>query len=60
MSSVNTTNAGSRSQAMIAAINYPKINSERPLSETAPISEFFGSMTFGLAQMREKLPKDAY
>lgn len=25
-----------------------------------PISEYFGSMTFGLAQMREKLPKDAY
>lgn len=26
----------------------------------APISEYFGCMTFGLAQMREKLPKDAY
>jgi len=26
----------------------------------SPISEYFGCMTFGLAQMREKLPKDAY
>lgn len=26
----------------------------------APISEYFGCMTFGLAQMREKLPRDAY
>lgn len=25
-----------------------------------PISEYFGCMTFGLAQMREKLPKDDY
>jgi glutamine synthetase len=25
-----------------------------------PISEYFGSMTFGLAQMREKIPRDAY
>ena len=26
----------------------------------AAISEYFGCMTFGLAQMREKLHKDAY
>ncbi len=26
----------------------------------SPISDYFGCMTFGLAQMREKLPKDAY
>ena len=26
----------------------------------AAISEYFGCMTFGLSQMREKLPKDAY
>ncbi len=25
-----------------------------------PVSEYFGSMTFGLAQMRERLPKEAY
>jgi glutamine synthetase len=25
-----------------------------------PISEYFGCMTFGLTQMREKLPKEAY
>ncbi|MFM8315897.1 MAG: glutamine synthetase III [Deltaproteobacteria bacterium] len=28
--------------------------------ETPPISEYFGELTFGLGQMREKLPKDAY
>ncbi|MGE3975238.1 MAG: glutamine synthetase III [Bdellovibrionales bacterium] len=27
---------------------------------SAPISEYFGCSTFGLAQMREKIPKDAY
>ena len=60
MSSVSSTNGGSRSQALTSALNFPKINVERPVSATAPVSEFFGSMTFGLAQMREKLPKDAY
>src|SRR5688572_2866102 len=25
-----------------------------------PISEYFGSLTFGLAQMREKIPREAY
>lgn len=25
-----------------------------------PVSEYFGCMTFGLAQMREKLPKESY
>ncbi|MEQ1876395.1 MAG: glutamine synthetase III [Bdellovibrionia bacterium] len=28
--------------------------------QAAPISEYFGTMTFGLAQMREKIPKEAY
>ncbi|MBN8537037.1 MAG: glutamine synthetase III [Deltaproteobacteria bacterium] len=60
MSSVNSTNASPRSQALISALNFPRINVERPISSTSPVSEFFGSMTFGLAQMREKLPKDAY
>lgn len=60
MSSVNSTNVGSRSQALASALNFPNVNVERPISSTAPVSEFFGSMTFGLAQMREKLPKDAY
>lgn len=60
MSSVKSTNVGSRSQALTSALNFPNIIVERPLSPTAPVSEFFGSMTFGLAQMREKLPKDFY
>jgi glutamine synthetase len=28
--------------------------------ETRPISEYFGELTFGLGQMRERLPRDAY
>lgn len=27
---------------------------------TAPVSEYFGSLTFGLGQMREKLPRESY
>jgi glutamine synthetase len=55
-----------RQQALISAINSPSrktkesdkmVNSQgRPLA----ISEYFGCLTFGLAQMREKLPKEAY
>ncbi|MBY0369085.1 glutamine synthetase III, partial [bacterium] len=34
----------------------------RPAAKTAapPISEYFGELTFGLGQMREKLNRDAY
>ena len=60
MSSVNTTSVSPRAQALQAALNFPHIQVDRPISNTAPISDFFGSMTFGLAHMREKLPKDAY
>jgi glutamine synthetase len=28
--------------------------------ETRPVSEYFGELTFGLGQMRERLPRDAY
>lgn len=28
--------------------------------QAVPISEYFGSLTFGLAQMREKIPREAY
>lgn len=31
-----------------------------PSTPTQPISEYFGELTFGLSQMREKLPKEAY
>jgi glutamine synthetase len=30
------------------------------ITDLAPISTYFGELTFGLGQMREKLPKDAY
>ena len=52
-----------RVQALLSATNN-KSPSLIPLRDQfgkdVPISEYFGSMTFGLAQMREKLPKDAY
>ena len=40
--------------------NNGAIKSHHGLDSTAPISEYFGELTFGLGQMREKLPKDAY
>ncbi|MBC7420344.1 MAG: glutamine synthetase III [Bdellovibrio sp.] len=52
-----------RSMAFQAAVNAPvrKIDKVKDASgKDLPISEYFGSLTFGLAQMREKLPKDAY
>ncbi len=29
-------------------------------SGVVPVSEYFGELTFGIRQMREKLPRDAY
>src|SRR4051812_48321045 len=62
-----STYDNSRSQARVSALKnavYPnKIKLEKTLSASgkpAPISEYFGSSTFGLAQMREKIPRDAY
>ena len=55
--------SSSRSNAFLASIEAPvrKIDKIRDqFGKEAPISEYFGCMTFGLAQMREKLPKDAY
>lgn len=64
---MNTTTSqstsSSRSNAFLASIEAPirKIDKIRDqFGKEAPISEYFGCMTFGLAQMREKLPKDAY
>ncbi len=65
---MNTTtptsaNAQKRPMAFQAAIEAPmrKIDKIKDaFGKDAPISEYFGCMTFGLAQMREKLPKDAY
>ncbi len=52
-----------RPLAFQAAIEAPMRKIEKikdAFGKEAPISEYFGCMTFGLAQMREKLPKDAY
>jgi len=49
-----------RSRALAAASSQLPAKITRPNSENAPVSEFFGCNTFGLAQMREKLPKDSY
>jgi glutamine synthetase len=51
---------GERGQAYIAALNYPHRKVEIPGGPTGAVSEYFGTLTFGLRQMREKLPKDAY
>ncbi len=52
-----------RSIAFQAAVNAPirKIEKAKDaFGKEVPISDYFGCLTFGLAQMREKLPKDAY
>ena len=36
------------------------MRSSNGAQSTIPISEYFGELTFGLGQMREKLPKDIY
>ena len=51
---------GLRASAFKDAINPKHIKIEKPGGPNSPVSEYFGSMTFGLAQMRDKLPKDAY
>lgn len=64
---MNTTTSqstsNSRSNAFLAAIEAPVRRIEKikdQFGKEAPISEYFGCMTFGLSHMREKLPKDAY
>jgi glutamine synthetase len=52
-----------RPLAFQAAIEAPMRKIEKikdAFGKDAPISEYFGCMTFGLGQMREKLPKEAY
>ena len=62
-STVPSSNANARLGALKSAIEtrthmFEKIKDQ--FGKELPISEYFGCMTFGLAQMREKLPKDAY
>lgn len=52
-----------RARAFTAATSAPVRKVEvlkDSFGKAIPISEYFGCMTFGLAQMREKLPRDAY
>ena len=58
-----STNANARLGALKSAIETKTHMIEKirdQFGKESPISEYFGCMTFGLAQMREKLPKDAY
>ncbi|MEI7972882.1 MAG: glutamine synthetase III, partial [Bdellovibrio sp.] len=52
----------SRIQALVSAQTSSPIleRSSEALVKVAPISDYFGCNTFGLSQMREKLPKDAF
>ena len=59
----NSTKVHNRPLAFQTAIEAPMRKIEKikdAFGKDAPISDYFGCMTFGLAQMREKLPKDAY
>lgn len=59
----STTTTAARPNAFLASIDAPlrKIDKIKDsFGKEAPVSEYFGCLTFGLAQMREKLPKDAY
>ena len=51
-----------RGSALKSAIHptIVKIEKTDRKGKAMPVSEFFGSLTFGLAQMREKISKDAY
>lgn len=55
--------AQSRLSAFKGAINPKPQNIQKmkdQFGKEIPVSDYFGCMTFGLSQMREKLPKDAY
>ncbi len=49
-----------RFQTLKSALHFPERKVEKPTGINTPVSEYFGNLTFGLAQMREKLPRDAY
>lgn len=59
----NPATGQKRPLAFLSSIEAPVRKIEKitdAFGKDAPISEYFGCMTFGLAQMREKLPKDAF
>src|SRR5579883_3295097 len=54
---------GERFSALRAAIQTKKRKIEKMTDsqgKNLPVSEYFGCLTFGLAQMRVKLPRDSY
>ncbi len=55
---MSSSNSGisPRQQALTSSLKREKIIVEKP----GPISQYFGSLTFDLAKMREKLPKESY
>src|SRR4051812_21873697 len=58
-----TGRVSERFNAVQSAVHAPQRKIEKMMNvngKPAPVSEYFGNLTFGLAQMREKLPKDAY
>lgn len=55
--------ASLRHRALLKALEFPLENKPKPKDSsgrTKPISEYFGVNTFGLSQMRKKLPSEAY
>src|SRR5262249_12031387 len=55
--------AAERFAALTQAVQAPQRKMERmanSLGKPLAVSEYFGSNTFGLGQMREKLPREAY
>jgi len=57
-SAVNARLTAFKSAILTKTTTMEKIKDQ--FGKESPVSEYFGCMTFGLAQMREKLPKDAY
>jgi glutamine synthetase len=65
MTELNTSSpvGTERNSALFGAVHGKHVKVDKVLNQLgrpASVSEYFGNLTFGLAQMREKLPKDAY
>src|SRR3989338_7031060 len=59
-----TTDTGTRfTRATITTTDTPAKKAKKPMNSDGrfiPVSEYFGELTFGLGQMREKLPRESY
>jgi glutamine synthetase len=55
--STQSSGGSPRQQALTASLKRVKTNRTE---QQVPISQYFGSLTFDLAKMREKLPKESY